>query len=137
MADLSITAANFVPGANAKFKQGVAGETVTQGQPLYVKTSDNRLYKADADASAEASLVVGIAANAGSAGQVIDYVYEDDDLTVGGTMTMANVYVTSGTAGGIAPFADFANGDYLTVLLVPKSTTKAVLKLVAAGAVAA
>lgn len=137
MADLSITAASFVPGANAKYRQGVAGETVTQGQPLYVKSSDNRLYKADADASAEASLVVGIASNAGSAGQVIDYVYEDDDLTVGATMTMANVYVTSGTAGGIAPFADFANGDYLTVLLVPKSTTKAVLKLVAAGAVAA
>jgi len=137
MADLSITAANFVPGPNAKFKQGVAGETVTQGQPLYVKTSDNRLYKADADASAEASLVVGIAANAGSAGQTIDYVYEDDDLTVGGTMTMANVYVASGNAGGIAPFADFANGDYLTVLLVPKSTTKAVLKLVAAGAISA
>lgn len=137
MADLSITAANFVPGSNAKYKQGVAGETVTQGQPLYVKSSDNRLYKADADASAETALVVGIAANAGSAGQVIDYVYEDDDLTVGATMTMANVYVTSGVAGGIAPFADFANGDYLTVILVPKSTTKAVLKLVAAGAVAA
>jgi hypothetical protein len=137
MADLSITAASFVPGANAKYRQGVAGETVTQGQPLYLRTSDNRLYKADADASAEAALVVGIAANAGSAGQVIDYVYEDDDLTVGATMTMANVYVASGTAGGIAPFADFANGDYLTVLLVPKSTTKAVLKLVAAGAAAA
>ena len=137
MADLSITAASFVPGANAKYRQGVAGETVTQGHPLYLRTSDNRLYKADADASAEAALVVGIAANAGSAGQVIDYVYEDDDLTVGATMTMANVYVTSGTAGGIAPFADFANGDYLTVLLVPKSTTKAVLKLVAAGAAAA
>lgn len=137
MADLSITAANFIPGANAKFRQGVAGETVTQGQPLYLKPSDNRLYKADADASAEAALVVGIASNAGSAGQMIDYVYEDDDLTVGATMTMANVYVASANAGGIAPFADFANGDYLTVLLVPKSTTKAVLKLVAAGYAAA
>lgn len=137
MADLTITAGSFVPGANAKYKQGVAGEAITQGQPLYVKSSDNRLYKADADLSAEAALVVGVAANAGSAGQIIDYVYEDDDLTVGGTMTMANVYVTSGTAGGIAPFADFANGDYLTVILVPKSTTKAVLKLVAAGAISA
>jgi len=137
MADLSITAANFIPGANAKIKQGIAGETITQGQPLYLKSSDNRLYKADANASAETALVVGLAANAASAGQPIDYDYEDDDLTVGGTMTMANVYVASVTAGGLTPFAEFANGAYLTVILVPKSTTKAVLKLTAAGAVAA
>lgn len=137
MSDIVITAASFVPGPNAKFKQGIAGETITQGQPLYTKTSDNRLYKADANSSAETALVVGVAANAGSAGQVLDYVYEDDDLTVGATLTMANVYVASTTAGGIAPFADFANASYLTVILVPKSTTKAVLKLTAAGAVAA
>ena len=137
MADITITAASFVPGSNAKTRQGVAGETVTQGQPLYLKSSDSRLYKADADLSAEASLVVGIAANAASAGQPLTYVFEDDDLTVGATLTMANVYVASGNAGGIAPFADLANGDWLTVILVPKSTTKAVLKLTAAGAVAA
>ena len=137
MADITITASGFIPGANAKLKQYIAGETVTQGQTLYLKSSDNRLYKADADLSAEAALVVGLAANGASAGQPVDYVYEDDDLTVGATLTMANVYVASGNAGGIAPFADFANGDYLTVLLVPKSTTKAVLKLTAAGVVAA
>lgn len=137
MADLSITAASFVPGENAKFRQGIAGETVTAGQTLYIKTSDNRLYKADADLSAEASLIVGLAAHGASAGQPLSYVYEDDNLTVGATLTMAQVYVSSGTAGGVCPASDLANGDYVTVLFVPISTSKANVKLVAAGAVAA
>ena len=137
MADLSITAASFVPGANAKFRQGVAGETITQGQTLYLKASDNRLWKADANASAEASLIVGLAANAASAGQPVDYVFEDDDLTVGATLTTTSVYIASATAGAIAPSADAATGWYLTTLFLPKSTTKAVLKLNASGAAAA
>jgi hypothetical protein len=134
MADLTITAASFVPGANAKTKQGIAGATITQGQPLYVKSSDNRLYAADANSSAETALVVGIAANAASAGQPLDYVYDDDDLTVGATLTTTTVYVASATAGGIAPVSDVVAGWYVTVLFVPKSASKAVMKLTAAGA---
>ena len=137
MSDISITAASFIPGANAKILQGVAGETVTQGQTLYLKASDNRFYKADANLSAEAAKVVGLACNSSSAGQLVDYVYEDDDLTVGATLTMASVYVASTTAGGICPASDFANGSYMNVLFVPKSTAKAVMKIVAAGIVAA
>jgi hypothetical protein len=134
---LTITASGFIPGSNAKIKQGIAGETITQGQPLYLKSADNRLYKADANASAEAALVVGLAANAASAGQPIQYDWDDDDLTVGATLAMTSVYVASATAGAIDAISDFQAGSYLTVLLVPKSTTKAVLKLTAAGAVAA
>lgn len=137
MAVLSITAANFVPGVNAKIKQGIAGETVTQGQTLYLKTSDNRLYKASANTSAETAIIVGLAANAASAGQPLDYDWDDDDLTVGGTMVMTTNYIAGATAGTLHPVSDLVNGWYQTVCLTPKSTTKAVLKLVPAGAVAA
>lgn len=132
---LSITASGFIPGANAKIKQGIAGETITQGQTLYLKSSDNRLWLGDANASAETALIVGLAANAASAGQPIDYVYEDDDLTVGATLAPTSVYVASATAGAIDASSAIVAGWYVTVLFVPKSTTKAVLKLVAGGTV--
>jgi len=137
MAALTITAASFVPGVNAKIKQGIAGETVTQGQTAYLKTSDNRLYKASATTSAETALIVGLFANGASAGQPVDYVYEDDDLAVGATLVMTTpVYVAGTTAGAINPTADISTTWYPTVLFVAKSTSKAVLKITAGGALA-
>lgn len=130
---LSITAANFIPGANAKLRQGIAGDTITQGQTLYVKSSDNRLWLGDANASAETALIVGLACNAASAGQPVDYVYDDDDLTMGATLVTTSVYVAGATAGAIEAASAIVTGWYVTVLFVPKSTTKAVLKLVAGG----
>ncbi len=63
------------------------------------------------------------------AGQPLAVVYDDDDLTLGATISMsAPVYVLSGTAGGIAPSADVTTGWYPKVILVAKSTTKCILK---------
>jgi hypothetical protein len=130
---LSITASGFIPSPNAKIQQGIAGETITQGQTLYKKSSDNRLWLGDANSSAETALIVGLACNAASAGQPVDYVYEDDDLTVGATLVTTSVYVASATAGAIDAASAIVSGWYVTVLFVPKSTTKAVMKLTAGG----
>lgn len=136
MADVTITAANVVASANAVKHSGVAGTTITAGQPVYKNSADNnRLYLADADASPQAADCVGVALHGASAGQPLTYAEEDPDFTPGGTLSLSaaadgGVYCLSGTAGGIAPIGDMASGDYPVLLMVAKSTTKAVLKIV-------
>lgn len=131
-ADLSITAANVVPGARAKFVGGntLAGATITAGQLLYLDSTAGTFKLADANASATTANVVGYAANSASAGQYIGVVMEDDDFTPGGTLSMTTgLYVLSATAGGIAPSADLATGYYPAVVMIAKSTTKAIFKI--------
>lgn len=131
-ADVTITAANVIPGPNADTTVGVAGATITAGQIVYLESSSNTWKLADADASAATSGsggALGLAAGGASAGQSFVVVLSDDNLTVGGTLSMAApIYVLSGTAGGIAPIADLAAADYPVVLLIARSTTKAVFK---------
>ena len=135
-ADLSVTAANVVPGARARTVNGTAGATITAGQLLYFDSTAQTYKLADANASATTAAVVGIAAVGASSGQPIIVIIEDDDLTVGATLSMtAPVYCCSSTAGGIAPSADLTTGWYPGVVFVAKSTTKAVFKIVRGTAV--
>lgn len=133
MADVSITPANVLKGSNAKTRRGTAGATITAGQALYVDTADsNKLKLADAGAAATA-VVAGIALHGAASGQPIEYVTEDDDFTPGFTMSLSGsgddaVYVLSNTAGAIKPVPDLTSGDYPVVLMVAKSTTKAVFR---------
>jgi len=137
MADIVVTAANVVAGSNAKKATGVAGATITAGQTLYADSAASFTLKpGDANASSVTAKIVGVALHGASANQPITYVYEDDDFTPGATLTTGTIYVASGTAGGIAPAADITTGWYPTVLFIAKSTSKAVLKLVAGGAAA-
>jgi hypothetical protein len=128
-ADLSITTTSFVTGANAKTKVGKAGAAITIGQLLYFDDSAGTWKLCDADASAAAAKCGGIAGSAAAIGQDVIVVLEDDDLTPGTTLSMsAPIYVTSGTAGGIAPVADLGEGDYPSVVLIAKSTSKCIFK---------
>lgn len=127
-ADLSLTAASFVPSTAAVFQQGTAGATITAGQPVCLNAATKRYVLADAD-DADKLLVLGLAAHGASAGQPLSIVTEDPDLTLGATLSMsAPIYVLSSVAGAIAPSADIGAGEYPIVLLVAKSTTKCVLK---------
>lgn len=127
-ADLSITPASFVPSINAVYQEGLAGATVTAGQPVCLNAATKRYVLADSD-DADKIGVLGLAAHGASAGQPLRIVTEDSDLTLGATLSMSvPVYVLGSTAGGIAPSADISVGEYPIVLLVAKSTTKCVLK---------
>ena len=130
--DLSITAANVIPGARAKPPlYGTAGVAITQGQLLYFDSTSGTYKLADANASATTAAVVGYAANAASTGQLVAVITEDDDMTVGATLSMtAPVYVLSANAGAIAPSADLTTGWYPAVVLIAKSTTKASFKII-------
>lgn len=128
-ADLSITTTSFVPGARAVKVIGTAGATITIGQLLYFDSTAGTYKLADANASATTAAVIGIAASAAAAGQPVIVITEDDDLTLGATLSMtAPVYVMSATAGGIAPTADITTGWYPAAILVAKSTSKCIFK---------
>lgn len=105
MADLIITATSVVPGADASMQQGIAGETITAGQSLYLKAADGKLWKAQCDGTAEEATCEGIALNGAAPNQTVAYVKEGT-VTIGATTSKATTYVVSATAGGIAPQAD-------------------------------
>lgn len=122
MADLSITAANVVKGTGAVLDASkVAGETITAGQTVYLKASDNRWWKSQADATSTEAAASGVALNGASAGQPL-VVQTAGEITIGATVAVGGVYVVSATAGGIAPVADLASTNYLTVIGYGKTT---------------
>ena len=124
MADLTITAANVVAGANARTLDGIAGEAITAGQCVYRDSATGKYLKSDADsATVAARSVDGIALNSASANQPLG-VQIDGEITIGATMTANTPYFLSGaTAGGIAPIADVGAGEYLVQVGISKSTT--------------
>ena len=132
---LAITAANVLASATALRSSGIAGATITAGQPLYADPTDSsKLKPADSDASVATATVVGIALNNASAGQPVNYVTQDPDFTTGAAgMAVGIAYALSPTAGAIDPVANLAAPSVLTVLFVAKSTTKAVMKIVSGG----
>lgn len=138
MADVSVTAANFIPGTNAVYrKDQKAGEAITRGQVVYRdKTDSNKWKKADANASALTAgngTDIGLACQDVGANQYFDVLLEDDDLTPGFTSAVNTIYIMSATAGGIAPAADLTTGWYGIILMIGKSTSKTNFKPIKSG----
>lgn len=125
MADLTITAANCVPGNNNRQTVGVAGETITAGMAVYKATS-GKWMKADADGSSEARTAAGIALTGSALNQPI-VVQTDGEITLGATLTANTSYYLSGTPGGICPLADVGAGEYMQLIGIAK--TAAILDL--------
>jgi hypothetical protein len=135
MADLSITAASVVAGSGAKKAAGTAGAAITAGQVVYLDTATNTYKLADTDsATAAVRSPVGIALHAASANQPLTIV-TSGPVTIGATVAVGDVYYLSGTAGGLAPFADVAAGDYPCIIGICTSTTVLDVKIHEAGAV--
>lgn len=123
-------------------KRGVAGATITAGQLIYKDTSDSyKLKLADCNgASALIRTPVGMAINGASAGQPVDYIESDDDLTIGSHSQSNNTALVLGDTGGaIHPAADITTGWYPAYIGIVKSSTKIVFncKNVIASGVAA
>jgi hypothetical protein len=128
MADLTITAANVKKTDSTLITEGIAGATITAGQPVYKdSTASNKLKPADADVLASAA-AVGIALHGASADQPLKYA-TSGNLALGAVMTAGAVYVVSTTAGGIAPVADLGSGDFVTLLGIATSTSNLKLSI--------
>lgn len=130
MSALSVTPANVLKGASASTNQGIAGATITAGQPIYLDSATSTVKLADADASTTTATVIGIALNGASAGQPISWVTGDGDFTPGATLVSGESYYLGSTAGAINPVGDLATGWYPVLLFIAKSTTKAVMQIV-------
>lgn len=125
MADIAITASAVVKGSGAQTTTGVAGASITAGMVLYSDTANANVMKpADANLSALASTVAGIALHAALTGQPITYITAGP-LTINAVLTAGKIYVLSATdsAGAIAPVADLASGWFTSLLGYASSTT--------------
>lgn len=138
MADLSITAASVVKatiaGNPVKTKTGTAGAAITAGQAVYRDAATNTVKLADADLSAAAAAVVGVALHGAASGQPVTYVTEGP-VTVGNILTAGKLYVLSATAGGIAPSSDLAAPLRTGLIGYGYSATVLYVKVIATGIV--
>ena len=133
MADITITAANVVAGANSKVKHGTAGATITAGQSVYLDPTDKKYKLADYDsATAAVRSAKGIALHGAANGQPLA-VHTSGDITIGGTMTAGLAYYLSPTPGGICPVGDLGSGDYPSIIGIAKSATVLSVQLQEAG----
>ncbi|WP_306049201.1 hypothetical protein [Oceaniradius stylonematis] len=132
MADLTITAANVVRGSGAKVLDRTAGVAITAGQTVY-EAADGGMQLADCDsATAAARVPEGIALNDAAANQPVQ-VLKSGDITIGATLTPGTAYYQSANAGGIAPVADLATGDYPCIVGIAKSASLLSVKIHASG----
>lgn len=128
MADLTITAASVLPGTGADIAQGTAGETITAGMAVYLK-SDGKYWKAQDDgtvAESGSGTTIGVGLNGASAGQPVS-VQRGGPITIGATVAVGTWYGLSATAGNISPVADVASTNYATILGI--ATTTAIINL--------
>ena len=130
MATITLTAANVRVGASGTSNVGVAGETITVGDFLYLKAGDGKYWKAVNTSQAEAD-VVGVAlTNAVLDGNVaflniVDKVTYLDHSTA--AWIQGDTYVIGDTAGTLMDAADIGASDYVTVAGVAASTTSLLL----------
>jgi hypothetical protein len=128
-ADLTITTANVKPlAATTKIKNIQLGETVTPGQPVYLKVSDQQYYLADNDVDEESATVAGIMITGGvdNGYGVMCYAGEMD---LGATLDPGDQYLLSSTAGGICEQDDPGSSDWITSLGVSVATGKFIVNI--------
>jgi hypothetical protein len=134
MADLTVTAANVVPGAGARITNGTAGATITAGQVVYLDPADNRFKLADCDnASATIREAFGIATHGALTGQPLA-VQTAGELAMGAIMLAGVAYYLSPNAGGIAPVADILSGDNTVIIGMARTTSILNVGIRASGA---
>ena len=126
--DLSITAANVAASSGAQYADGTAGATITAGQAVYLDASANTYKLADCDATAATAVIAGIALNGASSGQPLK-IQTAGTISIGGTVTVGEIYVLSGTAGGIAPEGDLAQNDRVVIIGVGLTSSTIALRL--------
>ena len=131
MTDISPTASGVENNSSGNTNTALAGETLTQGQPVYEKTA-GVMWKTDSSELASAA-AAGITLNAASAGQPINY-QKSGSIDLGATvLTVGEVYCVSTTAGGIAPDEDVTTGLYRTVLGVAITTRDLMIRIQVSG----
>lgn len=113
MADYAITANSVT--STGQVLGGTAGEAIAAGDWLYLKASDQKLWKAQAGGTAAEAVAVGMAANSAAAGQPISYYPTGQEIVVDNSLFVVGAFLyLSETAGKTAPLADVTENSYIT-----------------------
>ena len=133
MANLSITAASVIAGADAVLESGIAGASITAGQLVYRDPTSKKYLLADANsATAEARTARGVALNGASDGQPLT-IQRGGDITYGATLTAGTAYYLSDTPGATCPLADVGSGEYVCLIGLAKSASVLTIAIQAPG----
>jgi hypothetical protein len=132
MANITQTAANVAAGSSATRVQLVqAGETITQGMPVYL-ASDGKYYQTDANDTAVKAQAKGIGVSPASTdGYFLMAV--DGLINLGATLAVGQIYCVSATKGAIAPYGDLTTNDFVTILGIATTTTLMDINIVISG----
>ncbi|MBA1345978.1 hypothetical protein [Rhizobium sp. WYCCWR 11146] len=123
MADIVITSTAVLAASNAERDNGIAGETLVAGKPIYLASTTNRWMLADSNsATAEARQPKAVALNGASVGQPVSF-QKSGDITIGATLVAGTAYYLSDTPGGICALADVGSGEYVVLIGIAKSTS--------------
>lgn len=132
MADLVITPANVgINVANPDVQVVQIGESVSQGQGVYLKLSDQKYWLADATGS-DTSNVYGVALTGGGADDFV-IVMRGGQMNIGATLTVGETYVVSATSGGVAPIGDLVSTNYVSILGVATAADNLELSINVSG----
>lgn len=107
---------------------GIAGATITAGQPVYLNAATNRFLLAQSDGTAAEADAKGIALNGAADGQPLK-VQTSGRINPGGTVAVGQVYAVSANAGGIAPYADLVSTNRVVLLGVGTTTSEIFLSI--------
>lgn len=121
MADLSQTAANVKLKSDSTLRIGQAGESLTQGQPIYINTG--KWYRCDANDTAAKAVCAGIVMTPAATDGYFAYAPPGTSVDLGATLTVGETYVVSATVGAIAPIGDLASASYVTTLGIATTTS--------------
>jgi hypothetical protein len=134
MADLVITPANVVAGANAIKVAGIAGETITAGQAIARDSVTRKLLKADNNAAnADLRTPIGVALHGASLDQPLT-IQTEGDINLGATLTVGVPYFLGDAPGGICPLADLLSGEFVSFLGVASTAANMKMKILVSGA---
>lgn len=125
MAEIGPVAANVKASSDSSVLLVQYGETVTQGEAVYLKASDGKHWLAD-NSTTTLAAVVGMSLTPGAA-DGYGYIAISGDMDLGATLSVGEVYCLGSTSGAIHPVTDLATTEILTIIGYGK--TAALLKL--------
>ncbi len=134
-ANLSITAAEVLPTSDTVVTYGISGAAIAAGDVVWFDGSVQTWKLFDGNDTAANTGTPRVAlSSALAAGQPIS-VATGGSITIGATAaaTTGVIYVASTTPGKMAPAADLASGNRVTVIGVAKASNQLALVLANSG----
>jgi hypothetical protein len=128
VAAITLAATAITLSAGCVTVTGTSGEAISAGMPVYLKASDGKYWKADANLSAAAATVVGLNVSTVSAADVAVTIVLSGIVNLGATLTVGGIYCNgAGVAGDVCLVVDQTTGWYVGIIGV--ASTAALLNL--------